>query len=256
LSKALVPGAELAPGYDVIAHLKRTRVLDTYDVWSEERRARCVAKTLRPELAEDTRARRALAREARTLMAFTHPHIVRAYEYLARPQPTLILETLQGATLARLLEDSPRGYLPPSDLGWLGLHLCSALAYTHSQGLLHLDLKPSNVISDRGQAKLIDFSIARRPGRIRPGIGTPTYMSPEQRRGGRVDAATDVFGLGMVLFEAATGGLGEAGARVDGRRRLPKALRRCIEGTLSAERRVRPSLAELEAALMQVAADY
>jgi eukaryotic-like serine/threonine-protein kinase len=255
VSRALARGAQLAPGYQVIAHLKRTRVLDTYDVWSEERRARCVAKTIRPEHASDTRSRRALAREGRTLMAFTHPHIVRAYEYLARPQPTLILETLQGATLARLLEDSPRGRLPPSDLGWLGLHLCSALSYVHAQGLVHLDLKPSNVISDRGQAKLIDFSIARAPGTLKPGIGTPNYMAPEQRRGGRVDAATDVWGLGMVLFEAATGARGGEGARIDPRRRLPKALTTCIESALSVERRGRPSLAELDAALTQIAVD-
>jgi len=255
VSRALPAGAELAPGYEVIAHLKRTRVLDTYDVWSVERRARCVAKTLRPEHADDVRLRRALAREGRTLMSFTHPHIVRAYEYLPRPKPTLVLETLQGATLARLLQDAPRRRLPPADLGWLGLHLCSALAYVHAQRLLHLDLKPSNVISDRGQAKLIDFSIARPPGRLGPGIGTPSYMAPEQRKGGRVDGATDVWGLGMVLFEAATGERGEPGARVDSRRRLPKSVVRCIEDALAQARGDRPSLAEFEAALTQLAAD-
>ena len=255
MSRALPAGAELAPGYEVIAHLKRTRVLDTYDVWSVERRARCIAKTLRPEHADDLRVRRALAREGRMLMTFTHPHIVRAYEYLPRPKPSLILETLQGATLARLLQDAPRGRLPPADLGWLGLHLCSALAYVHGQRLLHLDLKPSNVISDRGQAKLIDFSIARPPGRLRPGIGTPRYMAPEQRTGGRVDEATDTWGLGMVLFEAATGERGEPSARLDGRLRLPKPVARCIEEALAPERRDRPSLAEVEAALTQLARD-
>jgi serine/threonine protein kinase len=188
-------------------------------------------------------------------MSFTHPHIVRLYEYLSKPRPTLILETLQGATLARLLEDAPRNRLATSELGWLGLHLCSALAYVHARGLVHLDLKPSNVISDRGQAKLIDFSIARRPGPIKPGIGTPNYMSPEQRAGRRVDAATDVWGLGMVLYEAATGERGGAGSGLRGVRRLPNALIGCIEATLSRTPRERPPLNELEAALTQIALD-
>jgi serine/threonine protein kinase len=248
MSDLLRPGAELAPGFEVLDHLKRTLVLDVYDVWSEERRARCVAKTLRPEKLGDARARRALAREARTLMELTHPHIVRCYEYVARPQPVVVLETLQGATLGRLLDERPRRRLPAADLGWLGIHLCSALTYLHRRPLLHLDLKPSNIISDSGQAKLIDLSIARAPGRLKPGIGTPEYMAPEQRDGGRVDTFTDVYGLGAVLFEAATGERPLAGARLQGRR-LPRVVREGIEAALAADPRDRPALARLEAAL-------
>jgi serine/threonine protein kinase len=249
MSDVLRPGAELVPGYEVLGHLKRTLVLDVYDVWSDERRARCVAKTLRPDQLENTRARRALAHEARVLMALTHPHIVRCYEHIARPRPVVVLETLQGATLARLLEDRPRRRLPAADLGWLGIHLCSALSYLHRQPLLHLDVKPSNVISDNGQAKLIDLSIARPPGRLKPGIGTPEYMAPEQREGGRVDTFTDVYGLGAVLFEAATGGRAVAGSSVRGARRLPRAVVDAIDGALSPDPRGRPSLGEIEAAL-------
>ena len=177
MSRALRPGARVAPGYEVVAHLKRTQAFDTYDVWSEERHARCVAKTVRPEHTDDPLPARALSREARILGGLTHPHIVRVYEHLRKP-PTLVLETLQGATLGRLLDDAPRRRLPAEDLGWLGLHLCSALAYLHGRNLIHMDLKPSNVISDRGQAKLIDFSIARAPGRAQPGVGTVGYMAP------------------------------------------------------------------------------
>ncbi|MFL5895089.1 MAG: serine/threonine-protein kinase [Thermoleophilaceae bacterium] len=251
MSRTLTPGTELVPGYEVLAHLKRTRVLDVYDVWSHERRARCVAKTLRPEHADDVRVRLALAREGRILTSLTHPHIVRAYEYVPRPRPVLVLETLQGATLGRLLDDRPRRRLPPAELGWLGLHLCSALAYVHARGLVHRDLKPSNVISDRGQAKLIDFSIARAPGRAKPGVGTPEYMAPEQRDGGRVDEATDVWGLGVVLFEAATGERAHEGARIA--RRLPAGVRAVLEATLGGDRRGRPRVDEVEAALREIA---
>jgi serine/threonine protein kinase len=248
MSDVLRAGAELVPGFQVLDHLKRTLVLDVYDVWSEERRARCVAKTLRPDHLEDTRARRALAREARTLMALTHPHIVRCYEYVARPRPVIVLETLQGATLGRLLDERPRRRLPAVDLGWLGIHLCSALSYLHRQPLLHLDLKPSNVISDSGQAKVIDLSIARAPGRLKPGIGTPEYMAPEQRAGGRVDTFTDVYGLGAVLFEAATGERPTAGSRVEGRR-LPRPVRDAIDAALAADPSARPAIDQVEAAL-------
>jgi serine/threonine protein kinase len=255
VSDAVRPGYDVVPGYEVVAHLKRTLSLDVYDVWSRERHALCIVKTIRPDRLGDTRARRGLAREARLLASFTHPHIVRLYEHVARPQPALVLETLQGATLARLLDDLPRRRLPARELGWLAVHLCSALQYIHARGVVHLDLKPSNVISDRGQAKLIDFSIARAPGRQRRGVGTLRYMAPEQRRGGRVDSATDVWGLGAVLFEAATGERpAVAGAGLDGRR-LPAPVKAAIAGALSPHPRSRPTVAELEAALEPLAGD-
>lgn len=253
MSDVLRAGEELVPGLAVLDHLKRTQVIDVYDVWSEQRRARCVAKTLRPDQLHNERARRALGREARTLQSLTHPHIVRCYEWIARPRLVVVLETLQGATLARLLDERPRRRLPAVDLAWLGIHLGSALSYLHRRPLLHLDLKPSNVISDAGQAKLIDLSIARAPGRVKPGIGTAEYMAPEQREGGRVDTWTDVYGLGAVLFEAATGEPPAAGASVRGSRRVPRAVADAIDNALSPDPAARPSILEMEAALEIVA---
>lgn len=252
MSDVLRAGDELVPGFEVLDHLKRTQVLDVYDVWSEERRARCVAKTLRPSQFENTKARRALAHEAQVLMELTHPHIVRCYEWIARPRPVVVLETLQGSTLAHLLEQRPRHRLPAADLGWLGLHLCSALTYLHRRPLLHLDLKPSNVISDAGQAKLIDLSIARAPGRAKPGIGTAEYMAPEQHNGGRVDTFTDVYGLGAVLFEAATGERAATGSSVAGTRRLPRVVTIAIDAALAEDHRARPTLDDIEHALEEL----
>src|SRR4051812_32208046 len=250
MSAPVLPeGSELVPGYEVIAHLKRTLDLDVYDVWSEERRARCVAKTARPDKSDSAHIRRGLAREARLLMALTHPHIVRCYEHIARPRPVVVLETLQGATLAHLLDERPRRRLAGVDIGWLGIHLCSALSYLHRQPLLHLDLKPSNVISDAGQAKLIDLSIARAPGRMKAGIGTLDYMAPEQRGGGRVYSVTDVCGLGEVLFEAAGGGRATAGATVRSVRRLPRAPADAIDAALAPDPHARPRIDEVEEAL-------
>jgi eukaryotic-like serine/threonine-protein kinase len=204
------PGTELAPGYRVISHLNRGRRMDVYDAWSEERESRCVLKTLRPDRAAEARADRALLREGRLLTRFTHPHLVRAYEItrtLHGDHPVLVLETLGGETLSHLvhrLEEMDRR-LPLTEVAMLGLQLGSALSYLHRHGWLHLDLKPANIVADGGRARLIDLSVARRPGRARAGIGTLEYMAPEQAAGGLLAPAADVWGLGAVLDTALTG---------------------------------------------------
>jgi eukaryotic-like serine/threonine-protein kinase len=194
-------GQLLAPGYTVIEHLSRTRRLDTFEVWSDERACSCVAKALRPDRRDDGRARAALKREGRLLTELCHPHIVRGYELLS-VGPIAIMETLDGETVAHLLD---RSRLDADEVAWLGLQLASALRYLHRRGLLHLDVKPSNIIASAGRAVLIDLSLAREPGRYRAGLGTWCHLSPEQARGDRLTAAADVWGLGTVLYEAATG---------------------------------------------------
>lgn len=199
----LAPGAELASGYEVIAHINRGRTLDVYDAWSRERATRVIAKGLRPDRRNEERIAR-LLQEGSLLCELTHPHIVRGYEVIERPGPLVIMETLRGETLAHLIEEGA-GPLEPVELSHLGLQLGSAIGYLHAHDFLHLDLKPSNVVSEAGRAKLIDLSVARAPGPLPAGVGTWCYMAPEQARGGIVDAAADVWGVGAVLFEAATG---------------------------------------------------
>jgi eukaryotic-like serine/threonine-protein kinase len=204
MSAPLAAGVELAPGYRSLEHLRRGRDLDVYDVWSEERAARCVIKAVRSDrLDREGPARRLLA-EGRLLQRLTHPHIVRAYEMLEEPVPMVVMETLAGETLGHMIEVREVELSVP-ELAQLGLHLCSAIRYLHRHGMLHLDLKPSNVIAECGRAKLIDLSVARPPGPAHAGIGTHYYLSPEQARGGELGPAADVWGIGAVLFEAATG---------------------------------------------------
>jgi serine/threonine protein kinase len=202
-----LPGHQLAPGYVVVEHVRRGEDLDSYEAWSCQRYCRCFIKTLRPDLTTDASARRQLLREARLLLSLTHPHLVRAYEYV-KPQPgqppLLVMENLTGATLSYLL-DGGRRRLSTADLGHLGQHLCSALRYLHSRGYLHLDVKPSNIIASHGIARLIDLSLTRPPGYCPAGTGTPGYMSPEQLTGGNLGPPTDVWGVGLVLYQAATG---------------------------------------------------
>jgi eukaryotic-like serine/threonine-protein kinase len=183
---------------------------------------------------------------------------VRAYEVLEEPQPIVILETLIGDTLEYLISIHRRRRLPLSDVVFLGLHLCSAMHYLHRQDLLHLDLKPSNIISNLGLAKVLDLSIARRPGQGRKGMGTHQYMASEQARGDLLSEATDVWGIGAVLFEAATDRRpfeAEAGQKyqqlerradpVRAYRRVPTAFATAVDCCLNPEPARRPTIGEL-----------
>ena len=199
----LPAGEVLAPGYTIIEHLHQSNNYDVYDVFSEERACRCIAKMPRQDLLGREKTRSALMREGGLLEGLTHPHIARLYEKIEGPSPVLILETLTGETLAHLVDTNYRR-LSIKEIAHLGLHLCSAMHYLHGRGILHLDLKPSNIVSERGLAKILDLSIAHPPGPTKAGAGTTQYMAPEQITGGEVDASTDVWGIGAVLFETAT----------------------------------------------------
>ncbi|MDQ0994675.1 serine/threonine-protein kinase [Streptomyces sp. V3I7] len=281
----LAPGTRPAPGYEILAHLARTGWLDLYDAWSEERDCRCVVKVVRPDRREEERLRDRLLREGRWLRSFSHPHLVRAYDTFAFPEPLVVLETLTGETLAHLIHRLRRRPAA-EDVALLGVHLCSAMHYLHGHGLLHLDLKPSNVVVDCRHAKVLDLSLARPPGTAPAGLGTDCYLAPEQARGGPLTAAADVWGIGITLYEVATGELpfdwGETeedgtadesysrtgsdwpdGTRseegqgawypqltahappITARRRLPRSLAAAIDGCLRPEPSDRPALHDL-----------
>lgn len=270
------PGHELAPGYVVVEHVRRGEDLDCYEAWSSQRYCRCFVKTLRPDAATDASARRYLKREARLLLSLSHPHLVRAYDYITPRNgqpPLLVLENLTGATLSYLLNglNGSRRRLGAADLSHLGQQLCSALRYLHSRGYLHLDIKPSNIIANQGVARLIDLSLARAPGRCPAGTGTPGYLSPEQLAGGEVGLPADVWGVGLVLYEAATATqpfdvpdlslstgselshcharLARPTPKIRARRRLPVAVAGVIDACLHRDPARRPTLEQLSAAL-------
>ncbi len=148
------------------------------------------------------------------------------------------------------------------DVSVLGLQLCSVLRYLHASGILHRDLKPSNIVRDWNRVKVIDLSLAVPPGPSEPEIGTPQYMAPEQVRGGELTGATDVWGAGAVLYEAATGvppfggdrntyeQLKRRAAPVRSLRRgAPRPFAEAIDRCLEPDPGRRPSLVELAEAL-------
>jgi outer membrane protein assembly factor BamD (BamD/ComL family)/tRNA A-37 threonylcarbamoyl transferase component Bud32 len=177
-----------------------------------------VLKRLPPDAGDEVRE--AALKEARTIAALNHPNICTLYGYEeVEGEQFLVLEVLEGHTLGTILGNGP---LPLPQVLELGIQLADALDAAHTHGIVHRDIKPPNIfVTFRGQAKILDFGIAvlsttgaaahyglaalgHTPGAEAVG-GTLQYMSPEQLRGEAVDARADVFSLGAVLYEMATG---------------------------------------------------
>jgi serine/threonine-protein kinase len=168
-------------------------------------------KVLDPSLALTADLEEQFLREARTIAGTEHPHIVPLYAAESREGLLyLVMRLLPGQALSDRLKD---GKLAPSDAAQLALETARALAAAHAHGVVHRDIKPDNILLDAsGHAIVTDFGISRvtaRPAGEVAGMtmGTPRYMSPEQAMGEEVDGRSDVYSLGVVLFEMLTGRL-------------------------------------------------
>jgi hypothetical protein len=170
-------------------------------------------KVLDPQLANDDVSKQRFCREARAAAAISHDHVVPVYqvEKMADGKlPFLVMQLIQGETLEKKI--AREGKLPLVEILRIGLQTSAALAAAHSQGVIHRDLKPGNILIDSttGRVKLTDFGLARciedlsitRTGFV---AGTPLYMSPEQALGEALDERSDLFSLGAVLYEMSTG---------------------------------------------------
>lgn len=270
------PGFEISPGRHVLRRLGGGSRYEVHLAWDERLFAPVVAKVLRPDQVADAHALRELAREARLLQALAHPSLVRGFgAVLAGPHPHLVLEHVEGPTLGRLLRRE--GPLALAQLLPLALHLLSALHYLACEGIVHLDVKPGNVVMS-GPPRLIDLSVARPAGEARAlhrAIGTDAYMAPEQCNppGAGIGPASDVWGAGATLLHAASGRAPfprAPGAEASGDPRvrfpqlrgepppdlaaLPPALRELVAAMLHPDPSHRPTAREAAEALEPLAA--
>ena len=166
-------------------------------------------KVLDPSLAVDAALEEQFLHEARTIAAAEHPHIVPLYSAESTGGLLyLVMRLLPGQSLEDRIA---QGKLPAAEAARIALECAQALAAAHAVGVVHRDIKPANILLDaNGNATVTDFGIAlvtSRPARDRPGstTGTPHYMSPEQSLGEQVDGRSDVYALGVVLYEMLTG---------------------------------------------------
>ena len=218
---SLSPGSRLGP-YEILSPLGAGGMGEVYRAVDTRLKREVAVKVLAGSLAHDADRARRFELEARAASALNHPNIVAIYDIGAEDgAPFIVSELLDGETLRARLS---RGALPPREALGLAFQVAQGLAAAHAKGVIHRDLKPENLfLTAGGVAKILDFGLVRivppqiagsleaesptlatvtEPGVV---IGTVGYMSPEQLRGRTVDARSDIFSLGAVLYEMLTG---------------------------------------------------
>jgi serine/threonine protein kinase/Tol biopolymer transport system component len=218
---AILPGRRLGP-YEILTAIGAGGMGEVYKA-RDTRLDRIVAiKVLPAHLADRAELRERLDREAKTIASLNHPHICTLYDTGHQDEiDFLVMEYLEGETLAQRLQKGP---LPIQQVLQFAVEIADALDKAHRKGITHRDLKPGNIILTKTGAKLLDFGLAKLRQEEAPAtpfselptvnnaitaegtiLGTLQYMAPEQVEGKEVDARTDIFAFGVVVYEMATG---------------------------------------------------
>jgi eukaryotic-like serine/threonine-protein kinase len=220
---AQVPGAKLGR-YEIVALLGAGGMGEVYRARDTQLPRTVAIKVLPAHLSSDLARKQRFEREAHAISSLQHPHICTLYD-VGHQEGTdyLVMEYLEGETLAARLT---KGALPLQQTLRYGIEVADALDAAHHRGIVHRDLKPGNIfMTAHGESKVLDFGLAKLEEEAMPAaevptvtsravltstgmaVGTVAYMSPEQSRGESLDARTDLFSLGAVLYEMATGKL-------------------------------------------------
>jgi serine/threonine protein kinase len=211
---------KLGGRYEVRERIGAGGMARVFQGWDTNLDRAVAIKILHEHLVEDPSFKERFTREAKLVASLNHPNIVQVFDYSfferdSVPVYYMVMPLIKGRTLRALLDDYARRgeRLAPEQTIRIMRELCSALGYAHERGMVHRDIKPGNVIIDEnGRAILTDFGISRMIGVTRitqesVTTGTPAYMSPEQASGETGDARSDLYSLGVVLFEMWTGKL-------------------------------------------------
>ncbi len=229
------------PGYELLERLGEGGMGEVFLARQLSLDREVAVKLVRRELVAEEWFLERLEREARLLARLRHPHLVTVHDFLRLPDGTaaVVMELVEGGSLRDRLRADPNG-LPLDEALTLIRQVAAALAAAHAEGVIHRDIKPENVLLDAaGQVRVTDFGMALSlapgaPRLTRTGatLGTPGYLAPEQLSGAETDARTDLFALGVLLYEMLTG-------------RLPL-------GSFEPPRAVRPEVpAQVEAAILR-----
>jgi serine/threonine protein kinase/Tfp pilus assembly protein PilF len=208
----LTTGSIFAKRYQVIEELGKGGMGKVYKVFDKEINAKIALKLIKPEIAADQRTIERFRNELKTARDISHKNVCRMYDIGKDGNAYFItMEYIEGQDLKGLIRQS--GQLTVGTSISIGAQICEGLAEAHKKGIVHRDLKPSNIMIDKqGNARIMDFGIARsvEAKKITGAgvmIGTPEYMSPEQVEGKDTDTRSDIYSLGIILYEMTTGRL-------------------------------------------------
>jgi tetratricopeptide (TPR) repeat protein/predicted Ser/Thr protein kinase len=203
-------GTVLAGRYEILQLLGRGGMGSVYKARDTELERIVALKLIRPELAKNPEILRRFKQELILARQVTHKNVIRIFDLGQSDGIKFItMDFVEGQDLRALLLE--RGKLPPEQAARVMLQICRALDAAHSEGVIHRDLKPQNImVTSDGRVYVMDFGIARSahlPGMTQTGalIGTPEYMSPEQARGEKLTERSDLFSLGVIFYELLTG---------------------------------------------------
>src|SRR5229473_2580578 len=254
---AILPGRRLGP-YEILSAIGAGGMGEVYRA-RDTRLDRIVAiKVLPAHLAERSELRERFEREAKTIASLNHPHICTLFDTGHQDDiDFLVMEYLEGETLAQRLV---KGALPIQQVLQYAIEISDALDKAHRKGVTHRDLKPGNIMLTKSGTKLLDFGLAKLKQEVAPAnvslselptandpltaegaiVGTIQYMAPEQLEGKEVDARTDIFAFGTVVYEMATGkrafeGKSQASLIAAILEREPPALNRVVKKCVAKE---------------------
>ena len=210
IMRELTEGSTFAGRYEIIEQLGRGGMGKVYKVLDKEVKEEVALKLLNPEIATDEKTIERFRNELRLARKISHRNVCRMYD-LGKDEGTqyITMEYVPGEDLKTLIRRSEK--LTIRNAVFIARQVCEGLAEAHELGVVHRDLKPQNIMIDsKGNAHIMDFGIARSmkaKGLTETGliIGTPDYMSPEQVEGKKIDQRSDVYSLGVILYEMVTG---------------------------------------------------